>query len=138
MGFNLNMTNMEYYSVLTGIQSCENIILKLCIWNFFILVGILKFHIRHYLNNSKKCHTWHSPGASFTYGTLKCGLDLQCNIGHWTTLYYNLPNYIKYRYLTGKHKNYTLHYIRSCCQDVFLKFGKYSILILFYVYYQHT
>ena len=56
MGFNLNMTNMEYYSVLTGIWTCENIILKLCFWNFYIFVMILKFHIQHYLNNSKKWH----------------------------------------------------------------------------------
>ena len=69
---------MEYYSVLTGIQSCENIILKLCFWNFYIFVMILKFHIQHYLNNSKKWHKQHSLAANFTYGTLKSGLDLQC------------------------------------------------------------
>ena len=39
---------------------------------------ILKFHIQHYLNKSKKWHTWHSLAANFTYGTLKSGLDLQC------------------------------------------------------------
>ena len=39
---------------------------------------ILKFHIQNYLDKSKKCHTWHSPAANFTYGTLKSGSDLQC------------------------------------------------------------
>ena len=79
------MTNMEYYSVLTGIQTCENIILKLCFWNFYIFVMILKFHIQHYLNNSKKWHKQHSLAANFTYGTLKSGLDLQCTTTTATT-----------------------------------------------------
>ena len=39
---------------------------------------ILKFHIQYYLHKSKKWYLWHSLAASFTYRTLKSGLDLQC------------------------------------------------------------
>ena len=40
---------------------------------------ILKFHIHNYLDKSKKWYLWHSLAASFTYRTLKSGLDLQCS-----------------------------------------------------------
>ena len=31
------------------------------------------------MENTKKWNIWSSPGANFTYGTLKSGLDLQCS-----------------------------------------------------------
>ena len=105
-------------------------------------MGISKFHIQHYLNNSKKCHTWHSPGASFTYGTLKCGLDLQCvvhirvtlghlrvtighlrvTVGHLRAIMGHLRLTIGYLKATVVHIRVTLGHLRVTIGNFFLSF----------------
>ena len=83
---------------------------------------ILKFHIQHYLHKSKKCHTWHSLAASFTYGTLKSGLDLQCvynTLTFWensnvTLLRLNQMNWCSKFIPSYKPPNYFIQTLATC------------------------